>query len=73
MFENLLFAASMIIPNEQPASAQARIALKAGGGLLLVTITFALTGLAILAVGIVVAVIVFILGLIVLGAIFALS
>jgi len=25
MIENLLFAASMIIPNEQPASAQARI------------------------------------------------
>ncbi|NQW73050.1 MAG: hypothetical protein HQ453_09990, partial [Actinobacteria bacterium] len=52
---------------------QARIALKAGGGLLLVTVTFALTGLAILAVGIIVAVIVFVLGLILLGAIFALS
>ena len=66
-------AASIRAEARNYASAQARIALKAGGGLLLVTITFALTGLAILAVGIVVAVIVFILGLIVLGAIFALS
>ena len=66
-------AASNRAASSNYASAQARIALKAGGGLLLVTITFTLTGVAILAVGIVVAVIVFILGLIVLGVIFALS
>jgi hypothetical protein len=66
-------AASIRAESRTYTSAQARIALKAGGGLLLVTITFALTGVAILAVGIIVAVIVFVLGLILLGAIFALS
>ncbi len=66
-------AASIRAESRNYTSAQARIALKAGGGLLLVTVIFALTGVAILAVGIIVAVIVFVLGLILLGAIFALS
>jgi hypothetical protein len=66
-------AASIRAESRNYTSAQARIALKAGGGLLLATVTFALTGLAVLALGIVVAVIVFVLGLIVLGAMFALS
>lgn len=54
-------------------SAQARIAFKAGGGLLLATIVFALTGLAVIAVGIVAAAIIFVLGLIVLAVLFALA
>ena len=54
-------------------SAQARIALKAGGGLLLATVVFALTGLAVIALGIVVAAIIFVLGLVLLGIIFAVS
>ena len=66
-------AASIRAESRNYTSAQARIALRAGGGLLLATVTFALTGLAVLALGIVVAVIVFVLGLIVLGAMFALS
>ena len=66
-------AASIRAESRNYTSAQARISFKAGGGLLLATITFALTGVAILAVGIVVAIIIFILGLILLGAIFALS
>ena len=54
-------------------SAQARIAYKAGGGLLLATIVFALTGLAVIALGIVAAAIIFVLGVIVLAVVFAIS
>lgn len=54
-------------------SAQARIAFKAGGGLLLATIVFALTGLAVIALGIIAATIIFVLGVIVLAVLFAVS
>ena len=54
-------------------SAQARIAFKAGGGLLLATIVFALTGLAVIALGFVVAAIIFVLGVIVLAVLLAIS
>ena len=54
-------------------SAQARIAFKAGGGLLLATIVFALTGLAVIALGIIAATIIFVLGVIALAVLFAVS
>lgn len=54
-------------------SAQARIAFKAGGGLLLATIVFALTGLAVIALGIIAATVIFVLGVIVLAVLFAVS
>ncbi len=64
-------AASIRAESRNYTSAQARIALKAGGGLLLATIVFGLTGLAVLALGIVIGVIIFVLGVIVLGLILA--
>lgn len=65
--------ASIRAESRDYTSSQARIALKAGGVILLCAVIFTLTGLAVLALGIVIAVIVFILGLIVLGLLFALS